>query len=114
MPAHHRFSKWSPHRLIDWAEQSGPATAQPIDAILPSRRHPEQGYRSCLGILRLGERFGQQRLEAACQRALAINARSYRSVESILTHGLDAQPVTPPEPAPGLPHANLRGPEYFH
>lgn len=53
-------------------------------------------------------------LEAACQRALAINARSYRSVESILAHGLDAQPVTSPESPQTLPHANLRGPEYFH
>ncbi len=114
MPPHHRFARWSPERLRRWAEQSGPATAQLIEAILAARRHPEQGYRSCLGILRLGERFGQQRLEAACQRALAINARSYRSVESILAHGLEAQPVTPPETPHTPPHANLRGPEYFH
>jgi transposase len=113
-PPHHRFAQWSPQRLIHWAEKSGPATAQLIEAILATRRHPEQGYRSCLGILRLGERFGQARLEAACQRALAIKALSYRSVESILAHGLDAQPVTPTEPAQSLPHANLRGPEYFH
>lgn len=114
MPAHHRCAQWSPQRLMRWAEKSGPATAQLIEAILQSRRHPEQGYRSCLGILRLGERFGQTRLEAACQRALAIQALSYRSVESILAHGLDAQPVTSTEPTQSLPHANLRGPEYFH
>jgi transposase len=114
MPAHHRVPEWSPQRLIDWAAQSGPATAQLIDAILATRRHPEQGYRSCLGILRLGERFGSTRLNAACQRALAIKALSYRSVESILTHGLDAQPVTPTEPTTRLPHANLRGADYFH
>jgi transposase len=114
MPAHHRFSKWSPQRLIGWAEKTGPATAQLITAILHSRRHVEQGYRSCLGILRLGERFGDTRLEAACQRALAIKALSYRSVESILSHGLDAQPVISPEPASSLQHDNLRGPEYFH
>jgi len=114
MPAHHRFLKWSPQRLIGWAEKTGPATAQLITAILHSRRHPEQGYRSCLGILRLGERFGEVRLEGACQRALSIKALSYRSVESILSHGLDAQPVTSPEPAPSLQHDNLRGPEYFH
>lgn len=114
MPPHHRFARWSPERLRRWAEQSGPATAQLIEAILLARRHPEQGYRSCLGILRLGERFGQPRLEAACERALAINARSYRSVESILTHGLDAQPLTAEEPHPAVTHANLRGPTYFH
>lgn len=114
MPAHPRFAKWSPERLIRWAEKTGPATAQLIAAILQGRRHPEQGYRSCLGILRLGERFGEARLEAACQRALSIKALSYRSVESILSHGLDAQPVTPPEPALSLLHDHLRGPEYFH
>jgi hypothetical protein len=64
--------------------------------------------------LRLGERFGSSRLEAACQRALSIKALSYRSVESILTHGLDAQPVLPEPVAPRPPHDNLRGPEYFH
>jgi transposase len=114
MPPHHRGARWSPERLRRWAEQSGPATAQLIDAILHARRHPEQAYRSCLGILRLGERFGAARLDAACQRALAIKALSYRSVESILTHGLDAQPVTSLEPTPSLPHSNLRGADYFH
>jgi transposase len=114
MPPHHRFAKWSPERLVRWAEKTGPATAGLVSAILRSRRHPEQGYRSCLGILRLGERYGAARLEAACQRAVSINALSYRSVESILSHGLDAQPLTPPEPAPRLLHDNLRGPEYFH
>jgi transposase len=114
MPSHHRFAKWSPQRLIGWAEKTGPATAQLITAILHSRRHAEQGYRSCLGILRLGERFGDMRLEAACQRALAIKALSYRSVESILSHGLEAQPLVPESSAPALQHDNLRGPEYFH
>ena len=114
MPPHHRFSNWSPQRLIGWAEKTGPATAQLITAILHSRRHVEQGYRSCLGILRLGERFGESRLEAACQRALSIKALSYRSVESILSHGLDAQPVLPEPPTPSLQHDNLRGAEYFH
>lgn len=114
MPPNHRFSQWSPQRLIGWAEKTGPATAQLITAILHSRRHVEQGYRSCLGILRLGERFGNARLEAACQRALAIKALSYRSVESILSHGLDAQALVPQSPAPALQHDNLRGSEYFH
>ena len=114
MPPHHRFAKWSPERLVGWAEKTGPATAGLVSAILHRRRHPEQGYRSCLGILRLGERYGAARLEAACQRALSIKALSYRSVESILSHGLDAQPLTPPELSPRLPHDNLRGPEYFH
>jgi transposase len=114
MPPHHQFAKWSPERLARWAEKTGPATAGLVTAILRGRRHPEQGYRSCLGILRLGDRYGAARLEAACQRALSINALSYRSVESILSHGLDAQPLTPPQPAVRPQHENLRGPEYFH
>jgi transposase len=114
MPPHHQFAKWSPERLARRAEKTGPATAGLVTAILQGRRHPEQGYRSCLGILRLGERYGEARLEAACQRALSINAMSYRSVESILSHGLDALPLTPPQPAVRPQHENLRGPEYFH
>jgi transposase len=114
MPPHPRFWKWSPQRLIGWAEKTGPATAQLITAILHSRRHVEQGYRSCLGILRLGERFGDARLEAACQRAILIKALSYRSVESILSHGLDAHALVPPSPAHALQHDNLRGAEYVH
>lgn len=114
MPPHHRYSKWSPQRLIGWAEKYGQATVRLITAILHNRHHPEQGYRSCLGILRLGERFGDQRLEAACQRALSINALSYRSVESILSHGLDRQPLTPKTSATCPQHDNLRGPDYYH
>jgi transposase len=113
-PAHHLSMHWSPERFIRWAEQIGPHTARFITAVLHSRRHPEQGYRTCLGILRLGERYSPSRLEAACQRALALKALSYRSVDSILAHGLDAQPLTPEPAAPDLDHANLRGPAYFH
>lgn len=81
---------------------------------MESRRHPEQGYRSCLGILRLGTRYGPQRVEAACKRALSARALSYRSVESILKLGLDGKPL--PEPAPATAqrhHENLRGPDYY-
>ena len=75
MPPHHQFAKWSPQRFTQWAEQTGPATAQRVIAILQSRRHVEQGYRACLGILRLGDRFSKPRLEAACQRALSRRAK---------------------------------------
>ena len=84
-----------------------------VNAILASRRHLEQGYRSCLGIMRLGERYGDDRLEAACHRALAIKALSYRSVESILAHGLDANghPRTTRTPPAARQPARA---EYFH
>ena len=97
-----------------WAEQTGPATAGLAQQILASRPHPEQGFRSCLGILRLGRRYGQERLEAACARALAIESASYRSVDSILRHGLGRTPL--PETArtrPSREHPNVRGPSYY-
>ena len=114
MPASHRRARWSPEQLLRGAEQIGPHTTALISAVLHSRRHPEQGVRTGLGILRLGERYSPVRLEAACQRALALNALSYRSVDSILAHGLEAQPLVAESAAPSLDHANLRGPEYFH
>jgi transposase len=100
---------------VRWAEQSGPSTAELVRGVLASRPHPEQGFRSCLGIMRLGQRFGEVRLEAAATRALAIQAFSYHSVESILKTGLDRQPLVPPSPsiAPRL-HENVRGATYYH
>ena len=116
MPRPHReYAEWTPKRLLEWAQQSGPQTAQLVSHILTSRRHPQQGFRSCLGILRLGKTYSSQRLEAACQRALTIGSTAYKSVESILKHNLDSQPL-PKSAAPSLPldHDNLRGPDYFH
>ena len=112
--SHRRHLEWSPGRIVRWAEQTGPATGALVAAILASRPHPEQGYRSCLGILRLGRRYGPERLEAAAVRALAIGARSYRSVESILRTGLDRQPL-PDAPAsgPARRHENVRGGTYY-
>lgn len=82
---------------------------------MESRPHPEQGYRTCLGIIRLGKRYGEPRLEAACRRALSVRALSYRSVESILKNGLDRKPL--PErggrPLDRRHHENLRGPDYY-
>ena len=91
-----------------------PATAQLFERILQTKRHPEQGYRSCLGILRLGDQYPQQRVEAAARRAVALNACSYQSLKSILKHHLDgAEPESEPAPKPPLDHPNLRGPNYF-
>jgi transposase len=78
------------------------------------RPHPEQGFRSCLGIVRLGTRFGAERVEAACRRALSASSFSYRSVESILRNGLDKQPLPTEQPERTHPtHDNLRGPDYY-
>lgn len=112
--SHRRHAAWTPGRIIAWAAKTGPATAKLAEAILAARPHPEQGFRSCLGIVRLGERYGADRLEAACERALAVRAHSYRSVESILRAGLDRQPLPPERPARTHPsHDNLRGPDYY-
>ena len=112
--AHQQHLEWSPQRIIRWAEKAGPATAEVVEHILSSRPHPEQGYRSCLGILRLGKHYSAGRLEAACRRAIALNAFSYRNIESILKNGLDQQPLpqSAPEP-PVIHHDNVRGPEYY-
>jgi transposase len=111
--SHQEYLAWPPSRLINWAQSVGPLTAQLFTAILESKPHPEMGYRSCLGILRLGDRYSAQRVEAAAQRALATGACSYQSVKSILKRGLDRQPLETPPSAPPLEHENLRGSAYF-
>lgn len=113
--SHRRHAEWTPARIVAWAERSGPSVAGLVAGIMASRPHPEHGFRSCLGIMRLGRRFGDERLELACARALAIRALSYRSVESILKAGLDGQPLPGSEPVttPIGDHANVRGAAYY-
>ena len=85
-----------------------------VEAILTSRVYPQQGFRSCLGIMRLGSRYGDDRLEAACRRAMAIGACSTKSIESILKHDLDRLPLPDkPRVAPAIDHVNIRGPKYY-
>jgi len=114
--AHQRHLEWTPSRLTEWASRIGPQTQALVAAILADRPHPEQGYRSCLGLMRLGRRYGESRLEAACARALRVGARSYRHVDSILTHGLEQVPL-PEAPAlgrrPAPLHEHLRGRAYY-
>ncbi len=116
--AHREHLQWSPSRLIGWAESVGTNTKELVAAILADRPHPEQGYRSCLGIMRLSRSYGAVRLDAACRRAVAVRARSYRHVESILKNGLDRQPWAEPAPRgagdkPSQQHENLRGADYY-
>jgi transposase len=112
--AHRAHAEWRPSRFVDWATTIGPQTAALVTAILADRPHPEQGYRSCLGILRLAKRYDAARLEAACGRALTAGARSYRHVAAILKRGLDRVPPGTPPAAPAVVHENIRGPEYYH
>ena len=98
-----------------WARETGPSVGGLIERVMSTRAHPQQGFRSCLGIMRLGQSYGADRLEAACQRALRVDAASYRSVRSILQVGLDRQEVPAGEPPAALPqeHENLRGSSYY-
>ena len=116
--AHQKHLEWTPARIAHWAASIGPKTKELVEAILADRPHPEMGYRSCLGILRLGKKY-PDRLEAACARALCAGARSYKSVASILEHGLDRQPLptAAAEPQASLNlgvHENVRGRDYYH
>ena len=116
MPESHRQAgEWSPERLMRWASKTGPATEKLIQTVLGSRKHPQQAYRSCLGILRLSKPYGDERLEAACRRALTLGSCRYKSIESILKHRLDEQPLEAQQEL-ALPdtHDNIRGPAYYH
>jgi transposase len=113
--SHQKYLEWTPSRIINWAGKNGPQTQKLVTHIMENRPHPEQGFRSCLGIMRLANHFSPERLEKACTRALAINGCSYKSVESILKNGLDCQALLfeQPEQHP-LNHTNIRGKNYYH
>ena len=113
-PAHQAVAGWNAPRFLDWAARIGPHTQTAIERVLQARSHPQQGYRTALGILRLAKAYGNGRLEAACQRAARLRAISYRSLASILKHGLDRQTATPAQASLPLHHANVRGPAYYH
>jgi transposase len=112
--AHRRYRDWTHERITRDAEAVGPDTAALVEVILRSRPHPEQGFRSCIGILGLVKRFGAERVEAACARALVLGTRSYSSVAAILKNGQDRAAEGAAADAPLLIHENIRGPDYYH
>jgi transposase len=115
MPAAHQaHAQWSPSKLIAWGARVGPSSGRLIERLLSERPHPEMGYRAVLGLMRLCREYGEPRLEAACERALAIGSARYKSVASILKAKLDAAPR--PETASDWTspvHAHVRGPDYY-
>jgi hypothetical protein len=116
MPSsHRRYADWTVERIRREAASIGPATAALCELILERRPHPEQGFRACLGIVRLVRPFGADRLEAAATRAIEIGTLTYGSVRSILDNKLDRQ-TAQWSPADGVPilHPNIRGPRYYH
>jgi hypothetical protein len=116
MPAKHQAHvKWTPERMIRWVGEAGPSTTKVAELILASRRHPEESFNTILGMIRLGEKHSQSRLEAACVRAIGTNTVSYRSLKNILNAKLDQNPVAAPkELETPITHENIRGPEYFN
>jgi hypothetical protein len=116
MPASHRAHRqWTPAKLIGWGERIGAATAGVVRWQMEHRTHPEQGYRACLGLMRLAREYGDERLEAACARAQSIRAPHYRSVKSILANGLDRRDssLLGGDTASMPAHDNVRGPSYY-
>ena len=113
--SHQKWAQWTPDRFIRWAGKIGGHTQKLIENVLNSRAHPQQGFRTCLGILRLAKSYGDDRLEAACRRAVSIGGTSYRSVESILKHNLDQKPLPDQSSkSPPIDHTNIRGARYYH
>jgi transposase len=114
MPKSHQgYKEWTPSRLISWAEKTGPSTSKLIETIMTTRPHPQQGFRSCLGIMTLGKKYTNERLEAASHRALAIRSYSYRSIRAILESGLDKVATETKEVMPAIEHDNIRGQQYY-
>jgi transposase len=114
MPSsHRRYADWTIGRIRRDAALIGPATAALCELILEHRPHPEQGFRSCLGILRLARAFGRARLEAAATRAIEIGALTYGSVHSILDHKLDRHAARKPADGAPMLHPNIRGSRYY-
>lgn len=114
--AHQAHQEWSPSRLIQWAGKIGPHCAKAVEHIINSRKHPEQGYRSCLGIMRLSKSYNSSRVEAACRRALVFEVCSYQSIKSILHTGKDYEPLPDDELKPienKSYHQNVRGKDYY-
>lgn len=116
MPKNHRqMVGWKPERFIRWAEKTGTYTLEVIEKVLESKIHPQQSYRKCMGILKLGERFSGDRLENACRRALSFNTLSYKRIKSILDNSLDQvkeSEITPSDNSTLL-HENIRGEGYY-
>jgi len=113
--AHRRYAEWTPARMMREAAKIGPATIALIEAIMKAKPHPEQGFRACLGILRLARSYGSARIEAACRRGNDIGATTYGSIKSILQHGLDrAYANEKPSDEPPIQHGNIRGTRYYH
>jgi transposase len=115
MPSNHRaYADWTPERLCRWAAKVGPNTASLVEVIMRERKHPVQGFRACLGILRLSKGYAATEFEAAANYALTIGAHSYGSLQSILKNKRYRRAPDRPAEEPAITHPNIRGADYFH
>jgi hypothetical protein len=119
MPKSHReYGKWPPERMLSWGKSLGPNVGRVVDAILGRYRNPEFGYRAVQALVRDAQRFGNDRLDAACARALVIagpGGPTRKSVNAILKRKLEtrALPTDEPEPTSFAHHEHIRGGDYF-
>lgn len=111
--SHREYGQWPPERLVAWAASIGQYTAEVVREILSKVPHPEMGYRSCLALIRVGKRYGAERTEAACRRALEIGAPSRRTVEMLLKNGLEHDGASEEPAGNPVMHENIRGGSYF-
>lgn len=111
--SHQKHAEWTPSRLIHWGKTLGEDVGCLFDEIMKAWPHPEQGFRSCLGIMRLAKVHGNDRLKKACERALALKSYSYRTVKNILAHKLEAAASSLPEKRLDIRHEHLRGASYY-
>jgi len=114
-PSHRHYLDWTVERMFQWAESMGPHVINLAKAIMASKPHPQQGLQSCRGLVKLAKEYGADRLDAGCQRALAVQALSYKSLKSILKNCLDKLSLPAPQPlARTLSHLNIRGAQYYN
>lgn len=115
--SHQKHLEWTPERFMNWGKDIGPNTLLLVIHLLENRPHPEQGYRSCLGLLGLAKKYSKERLDKACRQAIELGAKTRKSVASILQHNLEEKPIYPESTLkPNIPekHENLRGPNYYY
>jgi transposase len=120
--SHRAHAEWSPERLIAWGRSLAPSVGHVVEAILEDKPHPEQGYRACLGVIRLGKKYGKERLALACDKALRLRSPAYSTLKSMLERGQEAAPLPPrPEPRDPMPEqlqllaaTLVRGKDYYH
>jgi len=113
--SHRAHAEWTPSRVIDWASQSGPAVGELVERLMKEKPHPEVGFKSCMGIIRLGKKHGAGRLDAACRRALVYGSLSYTTVKNILSSSTDQLPLPVGEDVRTTLalHENVRGSSYY-